>query len=93
MNDTDSVMSSYERHRQARAKLSKSNKRAVFEALAAANITEVHVDFDGEGDSGQIGSVITFLAAARPASCLEPPSPSGRDLMARYRGRCHRGEA
>jgi hypothetical protein len=41
MNDTDAVMSDYERHRQARAKLSEGNKHAVFDALAAAGITHV----------------------------------------------------
>jgi hypothetical protein len=54
MNDTDTVMSDYERNRQARAKLSEGNKGAVFEALAAGNITRVQVEFDGEGDQGQI---------------------------------------
>jgi hypothetical protein len=60
MNDPDSVISSYERHRQARAELGKGNKAAVFDALAAANITEVYVEFDGEGDSGQIECVLAF---------------------------------
>ena len=65
MNDTDNVLSNYERHRQARATLSEGNKRAVFAALAAANITQVQVEFDGEGDSGQIESVIAFRGDER----------------------------
>jgi hypothetical protein len=65
MNDTDSVMSDYERHREARAQLSEGNKRAVFDTLAAAGITHVHVEFDGEGDSGQIESVTAFRGEER----------------------------
>jgi hypothetical protein len=60
MNDPNSTMASYERHRQAQAKVNEGNKRALFDALAAANITAVHVEFDGEGDDGQIGSVIAL---------------------------------
>jgi len=65
MNDTDTLMSTYERHRQARAKLSEGNKAAVFDALAAANITDVLVEFDGEGDEGQIESVTAFRGEER----------------------------
>lgn len=65
MNDPDSFFSDYERHRQAQPKINKGNKRALFDALAAAHITEVHVDFDGVGDSGQIGSVIAFRGEDR----------------------------
>ena len=57
MNDFDILMSNYENQRQACAKLSKRNKRIVLDALSAANITEVLVEFNGEGDSGQIESV------------------------------------
>jgi hypothetical protein len=60
MNDLENIMSDYERHRQVQAKLNEGNKGVLFEALAAANITEVRVDFDGEGDSGQINSIITL---------------------------------
>jgi hypothetical protein len=60
MNDQDTTMSNYERHRKARAQLNAGNKAAVFDALAAANITRVIVEFDGEGDSGQINGVIVF---------------------------------
>lgn len=38
-------------------KASAINKTVVFDALAAANITGVTVEFDGEGDSGGITSI------------------------------------
>ena len=60
MNDLENIMSDYERHRQAGAKLNEGNKVALFDVLAAASITEGHVDFDGEGDIGQINSVGAF---------------------------------
>jgi hypothetical protein len=60
MNDPDTTISNYERHRQAQAQLSEGNKNALFDVLAAANITQVRVEFDGEGDSGQITSVSAF---------------------------------
>jgi hypothetical protein len=60
MNDLDSVISDYERQMQAQAKINEGNKHAVFDALAAANVTEVIADFDGEGDQGQIDSVIAL---------------------------------
>ena len=65
MNNPDAVTKNFEHHRQVRAKLSKSNKGAVFDALATANITEVHVEFDGEGDSGQIESITVFRGEVR----------------------------
>jgi hypothetical protein len=57
MIDPETVQKNYERHRKARAKARQRNKHAVFSALGAANVTEVHVEFDGEGDSGQIHDV------------------------------------
>jgi hypothetical protein len=60
MSSLDSVTSTYERHRQALAKLSQVNKRAVFDVLATTNITLVSVEFDGEGDSGQITGLLAF---------------------------------
>lgn len=42
------------------------NRFAVFDALTAAGITKVTVEFDGYGDSGQIQS-ITFQAGASAA--------------------------
>lgn len=60
MIDLDTFMSNYDRHRQAMAKLSQANKGTVFDVLAAANITLVSVEFDGEGDSGQITGLLAF---------------------------------
>jgi hypothetical protein len=65
MNDLHTVLSNYELDRQARAKLSEGNKGAVFDALTAANITKVLVEFDGEGDSGQISSVTALRGDER----------------------------
>jgi hypothetical protein len=60
MNDLDSIlsiMSNYDRYHQDLEKLSEGNKGAVFDILAKAHITQVLVEFDGEGDSGQINGV------------------------------------
>jgi hypothetical protein len=65
MNDLHTVISNYEGHRRARAKLSEGNKHAVFDALATAHITSVLVEFDGEGDSGQINAVTAFRGDQR----------------------------
>ncbi len=43
-----------------------ANKAVLFDALAAAGITSVHVEFDGYGDSGQIED-ITVKAGEEPA--------------------------
>jgi hypothetical protein len=63
----DSVFKQYERHLKAVAKASKLNKPVVFDALAAAGLTRVTVDFYGEGDSGQIEAV-TGYAGDVPAN-------------------------
>jgi hypothetical protein len=47
----------YAQHREAVAKANTLNKAVVFDALAAAGITHVFVEFDGGGDSGQIEGV------------------------------------
>jgi hypothetical protein len=60
MIDLETFMSNYERHRQALAKLSQANKGAVFDVLVATNITLISVEFDGEGDSGQITGLLAF---------------------------------
>ena len=60
MKDLENIMNDYERYRQALSKLNEVNKGVVFDALAAATITAVNVDFDGVGDSGQINSVVAF---------------------------------
>lgn len=60
MNDPNSLLFAYDRYRAALDKASQTNKGVVFDALAAANITSVVVEFDGEGDSGQINAVTAF---------------------------------
>ena len=47
----------YARHKELHAKANEINKAVLFEALASAGITSIHVDFDGYGDSGQINGV------------------------------------
>lgn len=46
---------------QARAEEARpANKTALFDALAAAGISQVVIDFDGYGDSGQIESISAY---------------------------------
>jgi hypothetical protein len=54
MSDFATFTANYERYRQTLIKANALNKAVIFEALAAAGITELTIDFDGEGDSGQI---------------------------------------
>jgi hypothetical protein len=54
----------YELYLKAVAKANELNKAAVFDALAAANLTRVAVEFDGEGDSGQINEITTYAGEA-----------------------------
>jgi hypothetical protein len=58
MTNAETTMSQYERHRLNVRRFGQVNKAAIFDALAAQNITEVVVEFDGESDQGQIESVI-----------------------------------
>jgi hypothetical protein len=57
LTQEDNFIAAYEREAAARRKAIEVNKAAVFDALAAASITSVTVEFDGEGDSGGIESV------------------------------------
>ena len=50
----------YARHGNLRAKANEINKAVLFDALASTSITSIHVEFDGEGDSGQINGVAAF---------------------------------
>ena len=61
----DDIAASIERHRKAVAAANEHNKPIVFDILAASGITSVTVEFDGEGDSGQIESVIACAGEAR----------------------------
>jgi len=49
-------VTAYARYRESVAKANTLNKDVVFDALSAAAITHVLVEFDGYGDSGQIES-------------------------------------
>jgi len=62
----------YELYLKAVAKANELNKAIVFDALAAAGLTRVTVEFDGEGDSGQINDITAYTGEA-PA---ELPSTS-----------------
>jgi hypothetical protein len=65
MTDMKSILESIEQHRKVLCEVGKANKEAVFDALSAAGITSVTVQFDGEGDSGQIESVIACQGEAQ----------------------------
>lgn len=54
MTQEDNIISAYERHAEGVRKNIETNKTVVFDALAAAHVTSVTVEFDGEGDSGGI---------------------------------------
>ena len=67
MNNPDTTMSNYLRHCKARKEFGQPNKTAIFDALAAAKIDLVCVEFDGCGDSGQIHNLTAFQGDARVA--------------------------
>ena len=72
----------YELYLKAVAKANELNKAVVFDALAAACLTRVTVEFDGEGDSGQINGM-TAHAGEAPA---ELPSTSLTLHQASHKG-------
>jgi hypothetical protein len=72
MSDTDDFRASYKNHQKAVAEANVINKGAVFDALVAAGVTSVSVEFDGEGDSGQIG---TITASAGETPVTLPANP------------------
>ncbi len=61
MSATSDFHEQYLIYRQATAEAIRMNKAVVFDALSAADITTVHVNFDGCGDSGQIEYVGAFV--------------------------------
>jgi hypothetical protein len=63
--DFDAIEASIQRHRKAVTAANEHNKPVVFDILAGAEITTVTVEFNGEGDSGQIESVIACAGEAR----------------------------
>lgn len=65
MTETDNFREVRQRYEANTAKANGLNKDAVFNALSAAGITLVHVNFDGEGDSGQIQYAGAFAGEKR----------------------------
>jgi hypothetical protein len=57
---TDDFETRYTHHKELCAKVNELNKALLFDVLAPAGITTIHVEFDGEGDSGQINGVAAF---------------------------------
>ena len=57
MTKENNFITAYERHAAILGEVGETNKATVFDVLAAATITSVIVEFDGEGDSGGIESV------------------------------------
>ncbi len=60
MTDTDNFETAHNRHDEPLKNAIELNKTAVFDALATANIDSVVVDFDGEGDEGQLDNVAAY---------------------------------
>lgn len=65
MNDITDILATMQQRNTALTKANQLNKEIVFDALAAAGITRVTVEFDGYGDSGQIESVLAFAGEER----------------------------
>jgi hypothetical protein len=57
---SDDFETRYASRKELRAKANEINKAVLFDALASTSITTIHVEFDGEGDSGQIYGVVAF---------------------------------
>jgi hypothetical protein len=82
MSDSDDVEVAFERYTKALAEANQQNKEAVFDALAAAGVTTVSAEFDGEGDSGQIDAITAcrgdehVTLSATPVTLRYPSSRS-----------------
>jgi hypothetical protein len=61
-----SFIDAYERRQQRREARLPKYKDAVFRLLRTARATEAVIEYDGEGDSGQIESVNLYSAANAP---------------------------
>lgn len=70
MTNAETYSQTFARHAEARRELGKSNKGAIFDVLAAFDITEVLVEFDGNGDSGQI-EMLTVVQNGEPVPMPE----------------------
>jgi hypothetical protein len=60
MTDTDDFTAKYQRHLEILSETNALNKTAVFDALLAAGIKTITVNFNGESDSGQIEEVVAY---------------------------------
>ena len=72
MTDFADFSKLYENHKKALAEANVLNKAVVFDALVAAGITRLTIEFDGEGDSGQLNGVAAYNGET-PA--ILPPTP------------------
>jgi hypothetical protein len=63
MTNSEGLDARWAQFSAALAKANDLNKGIVFDALSVAGVTHVSVDFDGEGDSGQIENVTAHAAA------------------------------
>jgi hypothetical protein len=66
MSNNDDWRQQQERRADLAAQLRIGTKARLFDALAAAGIARVTVDFDGEGDSGQIEDIAALDPADKP---------------------------
>ena len=67
-------LGNYDHHMELLASVRPANKKALFDALQAAGIAKVIVEFDGCGDSGQIEAITAFAGedtVALPAITIE----------------------
>ena len=53
----DDFETTYARHKELCAKANELNKTVLFAALLPTGVTRIQIEFDGEGDSGQINGV------------------------------------
>src|ERR1700761_4626899 len=58
------IATAYQHYAEGLKRANTQNKTAVFDALSALGITHVSVDFDGEGDSGQINNIAAYKGEA-----------------------------
>jgi hypothetical protein len=60
MTNFDDFSMRYQDHTKAIAEANVLNKAVVFDALVAAGITRLTIEFDGQGDSGQLDGVAAY---------------------------------
>jgi hypothetical protein len=73
MADVDEIKTAYDRYLAASKEANALTKAAVFDVLVDEGIDRVIVNFDGEGDSGQIESITAYQQDAEveiPATSL-----------------------